>query len=46
MSGLAAALAAAFGDERVGRAVVLAPLTTFRVGGPADYFLETRTSEG
>jgi UDP-N-acetylmuramate dehydrogenase len=39
------ALAAAFGDQRVGRNVVLAPFTTFRVGGPADFFLETRTSD-
>ena len=45
MSGLAEALAETFGDERVGRAVVLAPFTTFRVGGPAEYFLETRTSD-
>jgi UDP-N-acetylmuramate dehydrogenase len=45
MSTLAAALAETFGDERVGRGVVLAPFTTFRVGGPAEYFLETRTSD-
>ena len=45
MSNLADALADTFGDHRVGRAVGLAPFTTFRVGGPAEYFLETRTSD-
>ncbi len=40
----AAALVARFGD-RVRRDVVLAPFTTFRVGGPADVLLETRSSE-
>ena len=34
----------AFGD-RVRREVPLAPLTTFRVGGPADWLVEPRTSE-
>src|SRR4051812_37984885 len=38
------ALTSAFGD-RIGRGVVLAPFTTFRVGGPADYFIETRSSD-
>jgi UDP-N-acetylmuramate dehydrogenase len=32
-----------FGD-RVRSNVALAPFTTFRVGGPADWFIETRTS--
>jgi UDP-N-acetylmuramate dehydrogenase len=45
MSGLAHQLVATFGDQRVGRNVVLAPFTTFRVGGPADFFLETRSSD-
>jgi UDP-N-acetylmuramate dehydrogenase len=39
-----AALGQAFG-ERVQRRVPLAPLTTFRVGGPADWLVETRTSD-
>jgi UDP-N-acetylmuramate dehydrogenase len=34
-----------FGRDRVRRHVALAPLTTFRVGGPADWFIETRSSE-
>jgi len=38
------ALRAAFGADRVGRNVPLAPFTTFRVGGPADWLVETRTS--
>jgi UDP-N-acetylmuramate dehydrogenase len=44
MSDFAAAIAAAFG-ERARRNVPLAPYTTFRVGGPSDWFLETRTSD-
>src|SRR5207247_2507282 len=36
-------LRAAFGD-RVQQDVPLAPLTTFRVGGPADWLIETRGS--
>ncbi len=43
--GLVAALAARFGDERVRADVPLAPLTTFRVGGPADVLLETRSAQ-
>ena len=38
-------LVAAFGPDRVRRRAVLAPLTTFRVGGPADWLVETRSSE-
>ena len=38
------ALGGAFGD-RVERGVPLAGLTTFRVGGPAQWLLETRTSD-
>jgi UDP-N-acetylmuramate dehydrogenase len=37
-------LASRFGD-RVRAGVPLAPYTTFRVGGPADAFLETRSSD-
>ncbi|MGH7481069.1 MAG: UDP-N-acetylmuramate dehydrogenase, partial [Longimicrobiales bacterium] len=33
-----------FGEHRVERDVVLAPLTTFRIGGPADLFLRVRTT--
>lgn len=39
------ALDAAFGAARVGRRVPLAGLTTFRVGGPADWLVEARGSE-
>jgi UDP-N-acetylmuramate dehydrogenase len=35
----------AFGAERVRGRVSLAPFTTFRVGGPADWFIETRNSD-
>jgi len=37
-------LRAAFGD-RVQQDAPLAPLTTFRVGGPADWLIETRSSD-
>ncbi len=40
-----AALASAFGAARVQRAVPLAPLTTFKVGGPAEWLVETRSSD-
>ncbi len=39
-----AAFAAALGPNRLCREVPLAPLTTFRVGGRAEWFIETRTS--
>lgn len=42
MKELIAALERAFGVERVRRDVPLAPLTTFKVGGPADLLIETR----
>jgi len=41
VSALAPALAKAFGADRVQRDVPLAPMTTFKVGGPADVFIET-----
>jgi UDP-N-acetylmuramate dehydrogenase len=41
---VAEALDRAFGGDRVQRSVALAPFTTFRVGGMADWFLETRSS--
>jgi UDP-N-acetylmuramate dehydrogenase len=37
-------LAAAFGAGRVRAGVVLASFTTFRLGGPAEWLLETRSS--
>ena len=45
MSGLADRLSEILGPERVGRQVPLAPFTTFRVGGPAELFVEPRTSD-
>jgi UDP-N-acetylmuramate dehydrogenase len=36
---------AAFGGGRVLREAPLAPLTTFRVGGPAEWLIETRSSD-
>lgn len=45
MKALAASLREAFGADRVKERIALAPMTTFRVGGPADLFIETRTSE-
>jgi UDP-N-acetylmuramate dehydrogenase len=39
------ALGDEFGADRVLRQAPLAPLTTFRVGGPADWLLEARSSE-
>jgi UDP-N-acetylmuramate dehydrogenase len=38
------ALVSSFGADRVGKAVSLARFTTFRVGGPAEWLIETRTS--
>jgi UDP-N-acetylmuramate dehydrogenase len=45
VSDFAAAMRAAFGSDRLRAGVPLAPLTTFRVGGPADWLIETRTSD-
>ncbi len=39
------ALTGVFGAGRVRRHIVLAPFTTFRVGGPADFLIETRSSD-
>src|SRR5205823_5580928 len=44
VSDFGAALASVFGESRVGRGVVLAPFTTFKVGGPAEWLIETRDS--
>ena len=45
MSDLAARLDQAFGADRVQRDVPLAPFTTFKVGGPADFLIETRSED-
>jgi UDP-N-acetylmuramate dehydrogenase len=45
MSDFIRAIEQAVGGDRLRRGVPLAPFTTFRVGGPADWFLETRTSD-
>jgi UDP-N-acetylmuramate dehydrogenase len=45
LSGLHVALVARFGDERVISNVPLGPFTTFKVGGPADLFVEPRSSD-
>ena len=44
-SRLAVALAGALGSDRVARDRELAPLTTFKVGGPADIYVEPRSSD-
>lgn len=45
MSAFVDALRQEFGPARVWEQRPLAPLTTFRVGGPADYVVETRSSD-
>jgi UDP-N-acetylmuramate dehydrogenase len=45
VSRFAEALRASFGADRVRSGVSLAPFTTFRVGGPAEWFVETRGSD-
>ena len=45
MTQVAEALTRALGPDRVRPSVSLAPMTTFRVGGPADWFIETRSSD-
>jgi UDP-N-acetylmuramate dehydrogenase len=40
-----AELERALGTERVARNVALAPYTTFKIGGPADYFYEARSAD-
>ena len=42
---LPAALVSEFGSDRVRRDVPLAPFTTFKVGGPAEWFLETHSAD-
>jgi UDP-N-acetylmuramate dehydrogenase len=38
-------LTATFGADRVRRDVPLGPMTTFKVGGPADWFIETQSEQ-
>jgi len=45
VSELISALERAFGADRVTRDAPLAPLTTFKVGGPADILLETKNTD-
>ena len=45
MTDFVAAAQAAFGPGRVRADAALAPMTTFRVGGPADWLIETRNSD-
>ena len=45
MNELIPALEQAFGVDRVKRDAPLAPLTTFKVGGPADILLETQNAD-
>src|SRR4051794_5151641 len=44
MAAFAAAMREAFGDGRLSVSTPLAPFTTFKVGGPAEWFIETRSS--
>jgi len=44
-SGFRDAMVSRFGAERFRERVPLAPFTTFKVGGPAEWFLETKTSD-
>ena len=45
MTDLGPRLEQQFGADRVRRNVPLAPMTTFKVGGPADVFIETHSEE-
>lgn len=45
MTGFGDRLRAVFGADRVRRDAPLAPLTTFKVGGPADWLVEPRTGD-
>jgi len=45
VSAFTSAMRSAFGVDRLQVGAPLAPLTTFRVGGPADWLLQTRTSD-
>jgi UDP-N-acetylmuramate dehydrogenase len=45
VSDLGTELRQTFGDQRVARDAALAPLTTFKVGGPADWLLTLRSGD-
>jgi len=45
VSDFASAMRTAFGPDRLQAGALLAPLTTFRVGGPADWLIDTRGSD-
>jgi UDP-N-acetylmuramate dehydrogenase len=45
VSDFASAMRSALGADRLRSRVALAPLTTFRVGGPAEWLIETRNSD-
>ena len=45
MSAFVGSMRQAFGDDRLRANVPLAAFTTFRVGGPAEWLLETRNSD-
>ena len=45
VGGIARMFQDAFGPDRLRSRAPLAPLTTFRVGGPADWLVETRSSD-
>jgi len=45
MTGFAAAIEETIGAGRLQANVALAPFTTFRVGGPAEWLLETHSSD-
>ena len=45
MSDFGESMRAAFGRDRIRRDAPLGPFTTFRVGGPADWLFESRTSD-
>lgn len=45
VSDVATALDRALGQGRVQRQVILAPFTTFKIGGPADLFFEARSAD-
>ena len=45
MSDVARAFGGTFGADRLRRDAPLAPLTTFRVGGPADWLIDTRSGD-
>ncbi|WP_022835724.1 UDP-N-acetylmuramate dehydrogenase [Salisaeta longa] len=45
MAAITTLFAEAFGPDRLRQQVPLAPYTTFKIGGPADYFFSARTAD-